>query len=95
MDAIAQIVRAQHRGPPLDIPLKVEYRCYRSRPKSAGKSVYAATRPDWDNYAKAIGDALQGILWTEDSRIADGRVLKLYAEDDDPRIEITVSRLDH
>jgi Holliday junction resolvase RusA-like endonuclease len=92
MDSIAQIVRSQYRGPPLDGPLQVEYRCYRPRPKSAGKCIWAATRPDWDNYAKAIGDALQGILWVEDSRITDGRVLKLYA-DGDPRIEIAVNTL--
>jgi Holliday junction resolvase RusA-like endonuclease len=93
MDSIAQIVRSQYRGPPLDGPLQVEYRCYRPRPKSAGKSVWAATRPDWDNYAKAIGDALQGILWVEDSRIADGRVLKLYVDDTPPSIEIIVKPL--
>jgi Holliday junction resolvase RusA-like endonuclease len=92
MEAIAQIVRAQYRGAPLDGPLQVEYRCYRPRPKSAGKSIWAATRPDWDNYAKAIGDALQGILWVEDSRITDGRVLKLFTSEM-PRIEIIVRKL--
>lgn len=91
MEAIAQIVRAQYRGPPLDRALQVEFRCYRPRTKSAGKSFWAPTRPDWDNYGKLIGDALQGILWVEDSRIVDGRVLKLYADEEGPRIEIIVS----
>ncbi len=93
MEAIAQIVRAQYRGPPLDGPLQVEFRCYRPRTKSAGKSFWAPTRPDWDNYAKLIGDALQGILWVEDSRIVDGRVLKLYSNDGLPSIEIIVRQL--
>lgn len=93
MDSIAQKVRSEYSGPLLCGPLRVEYRCYRPRPRSHRGRIWAATRPDWDNYAKAIGDALTGILWVDDGRIVDGRVLKLYADDDKPRIEVSVSML--
>ncbi|RYZ80693.1 MAG: RusA family crossover junction endodeoxyribonuclease, partial [Proteobacteria bacterium] len=82
-----------YQGEPLDMPLCVVYRCYRSRPKSDRKSVWPAKKPDWDNYAKAIGDALTGILWVDDGRIVDGRVIKLFADDGKPRIEIKMSTL--
>jgi Holliday junction resolvase RusA-like endonuclease len=35
--------------------------------------------PDWDNLGKLIGDALEGILWQNDSQIVDGRVVKFVA----------------
>ncbi len=93
MEAIAASIREQYQGEPLDMPLCVVYRCYRSRPKSDRKSVWPAKKPDWDNYAKAIGDALTGILWVDDGRIVDGRVIKLFADDGKPRIEIKMSTL--
>jgi Holliday junction resolvase RusA-like endonuclease len=46
--------------------------------------------PDWDNLAKAT-DALNGVVWRDDSQVADGRVIKLYS--DRPRLEIEVSLL--
>lgn len=91
MDSIAQKVRSEYSGPLLCGPLQVEYRCYRPRPRSHRGRIWAATKPDWDNYAKAIGDALTGVLWVDDVHIVDGRVLKLYAEDGHPRIEVLVS----
>ncbi|RYZ90231.1 MAG: RusA family crossover junction endodeoxyribonuclease, partial [Proteobacteria bacterium] len=51
MEAIAASIREQYQGEPLDMPLCVVYRCYRSRPKSDRKSVWPAKKPDWDNYA--------------------------------------------
>ncbi|RYZ83149.1 MAG: RusA family crossover junction endodeoxyribonuclease [Proteobacteria bacterium] len=93
MEAIAQSIRTQYQGWPLDMPLSVVYRCYRARPKSDRKSKWPATKPDFDNYAKAIGDALTGIVWVDDSRIVDGQVIKLFAEEENPRIEIIVTTL--
>jgi len=36
-------------------------------------------KPDADNYLKAVQDAAKGILWSDDGRIFDARLVKLYA----------------
>lgn len=33
---------------------------------------------DWDHYARAIGDALTGVVWADDSQIVDGRAIVSY-----------------
>lgn len=45
-------------------------------------------KPDADNVAKML-DALNGVVWIDDSQIVDWRVLKIYAEV--PRLEVTVA----
>jgi Holliday junction resolvase RusA-like endonuclease len=35
-------------------------------------------KPDWDNIGKLIGDAFNGVVWTDDSHVVDGRVRKFY-----------------
>lgn len=44
-------------------------------------------RPDWDNYGK-ITDALNGIVWKDDSQVCDGRVIKRYSDRPALRIEV-------
>lgn len=36
-------------------------------------------KPDWDNYGKTV-DALNLVVWADDSQVVDGRVRKFYAE---------------
>ncbi len=92
MKALADAVRQQYRGEPLDGPLRVLITAWRTRPKTKKHEVWADTKPDYDNIEKLIGDALEGILWVNDSRIVDGRCLKKYAPKDVPGwIEIEVS----
>jgi len=79
MHSIAEVIKRQYQGDPLDEPLLVEITAYRTRPKSKPRDIYAATKPDADNIQKLIGDALEGILWVNDSRIVDGRCVKKYA----------------
>ena len=43
--------------------------------------IYATKKPDWDNIAKVICDALNGIAWVDDSQIVSGTVAKYYAEE--------------
>lgn len=45
------------------------------------------TKPDWDNFGK-ITDALNGIVWKDDSQVVDGRVIKRYSDDPALRIEV-------
>ena len=47
-------------------------------------------RPDADNLLKAL-DGLNGIVWHDDSQIAEARVSKLYGAN--PRLEIEIRPL--
>lgn len=44
--------------------------------------------PDYDNLAKAVGDALNCIVWEDDRQIVDGRLHKLWGEADCTTIEV-------
>lgn len=39
---------------------------------------YHIVKPDRDKLERAICDALTGVLWTDDSRVADGPISKRY-----------------
>lgn len=82
-------------------PLRCAIRCdiwaYYGIPKSASKKKRAAMladdvlptkKPDRDNIAKVVGDALNGYAWHDDALIASGVIEKRYAEI--PRVEITI-----
>jgi Holliday junction resolvase RusA-like endonuclease len=45
-------------------------------------------RPDFDNFAKIGCDALNGIVWADDSQIVEARIVKLYSESPSLRIEV-------
>lgn len=92
MRAIAEEIQRQYKGEPLDCPVRVLITAWRTRPKSKKNQVWADTKPDYDNIEKLLGDALEGILWVNDSRIVDGRCVKKYAPPGVPGwIELDVS----
>ncbi len=85
---------------PLEGPLILSVKVYRSIPKSFGKKktfaaiageLRPATKPDIDNYLKAIEDALNDLIWRDDGQIVGVSAEKFYAER--PRVEITVTRV--
>lgn len=45
------------------------------------------SKPDWDNLAKLVSDALNGVAWSDDAHVASARVLKRYGEDPGTTIE--------
>jgi len=49
------------------------------RPKGCKKK-YPTGRPDWDNYAKLVCDALNGVAYKDDSQIVQMQGWKRYAE---------------
>lgn len=63
------------------------------RPKALGtKSKPHLTRPDVDKLARALGDALTGVLWRDDSQVTRMTVGKCYAAPNtSPRAEIEIS----
>ena len=60
--------------------------------KRAREGVYKSSRPDADNIGKAVSDAIQQIVFTDDARVADARVVKLYS--DAPGLVVEVWALD-
>lgn len=83
----------EHLPPaPLTGPLYVELSFYIPRPKShyrTGKNAHllredapkwCTAKPDVDNFAKAVLDALTVLrVWEDDAQVADCRTRKLYA----------------
>lgn len=45
--------------------------------------------PDWDNLGKLVSDAVQGVLFTDDVQVEDGRVRR-FIDRDRPRCEVRV-----
>lgn len=74
---------------PLTCPLAVAMVFYLPKPKR-GKRQYPSVRPDIDNYAKAILDALNGVMWADDGQIVQLTVSKSYGE---PRVEIEIQEV--
>ena len=83
---------------PLDEPLKVEVLFVFSPPAAwskkkmeeltSGKVIYKDTKPDLDNLEKALWDAMEGIVFINDSRIVKKSIKKVYGVQ--PRTEIKI-----
>lgn len=55
---------------------------------------YGATHSaDWDNLAKAICDALNGVIYIDDSQIVSARITKCVAEKGQERTAISIRTL--
>lgn len=73
----------------LDGPLAARITFYLPRPKSAPRRVtMPATKPDLDNLAKAVFDALEGIIYINDSRFVRKDLAKKFG--DPPRVEVEI-----
>lgn len=62
--------------------IRIDVLFYLPRPRKP-KSFYPIVRPDLDNYLKGVMDALNGILWRDDSQIVSIRCEKKYALQDE------------
>ncbi len=98
MEAHANVVQAialPHFAAPLDGPVRLDIRAVFKVPESWSKKRKDAalwrphtSKPDSDNLAKQIGDALNRIAWLDDSQIADSRVVKLWGNRDETIVYI-------
>lgn len=89
----------QYLGPVLRGPLAVEFIFYRRRNKGdfgTGRNegivkdsapAYPTKKPDALKLARAVEDALTGVLWLDDAQIVDERIGKRFG---DERVEIRV-----
>lgn len=93
---------AQHRPAKLlEGPLQVKVKVYKPMLKRFSKKKIAVaeagllrpiTKPDVDNYVKGIKDALNKVIWNDDSQVVDLTVSKFYSES--PRVEVLVEELE-
>lgn len=60
-------------------PVRLEAVVTVARPKTV-RTEWPISRgtSDWDHYARALGDALTGVAYADDSQICDGRVVVTY-----------------
>jgi Holliday junction resolvase RusA-like endonuclease len=97
-----RLVAADYRPDKLlEGPILVTVKVYKKIPKNFSKKKKAAaeagqlrptTKPDVDNYAKSIKDALKNVIWKDDSQVVDLHISKWYSET--PRVEVTIVPLD-
>lgn len=80
-----------------DTPLVVTVRIWCAVPASWSKrkradalagAIFPTGKPDLDNCAKLIFDALNGVLWRDDKQIIAMHVTKAYAEKPSTRLEV-------
>lgn len=60
------------------------------RPKTV-KREYPIVKPDLDNYIKAVFDAMNGVVWHDDSQVVEVVARKEYAESD-PSIRVIIAK---
>lgn len=94
---VAEVGKKHAPSEPLEQPLMVKINIYRQYLKSwtkkqrqdaEGGALLPVTRPDLSNYCKGIEDALNGIIWKDDSQIVSLTLEKHYAERSYAFIEI-------
>ena len=94
---LAYMMQAQGCTFPADAALMVVIDAYYPIPKSASKSkrqkmldgcIRPTVKPDADNVAKAICDALNGEAWRDDAQIVNLIVRKWYSEK--PRVDVQI-----
>lgn len=84
----------------LEGPLAVVVKVFRPMPKAFSKKraseaeaglLRPITKPDSDNYLKGIKDALNNVIWKDDSQLVDVHVSKWYSQR--PRVEVQIQNL--
>jgi Holliday junction resolvase RusA-like endonuclease len=78
----------------LDCPLSVKAVFRLQPPKSKRKKdIYASKKPDIDNLIKGLFDALEGIIYTCDSRIVELETRKQYSSTR-PGVWVSIKEMD-
>ena len=86
--ALAQC-RAEGFNPiPKKTPVEIELTFYFSRPASRSKRAAFTVKPDLDKLMRAVGDALTGICFEDDSQIVYAIIRKRYGSPERTIIEV-------
>lgn len=86
---VRQAVKGLPGHKPIDYPIDVWLSFLVKKPKAT--RLYSP-KPDIDNYMKAIFDACNGIVWTDDSLVQRVCASKLWAMVEKPGIYLWVNR---
>ena len=60
--------------------------------RAVAGDVLPTSKPDWDNFAKLAGDALNCVVYCDDAQICKATVRKFYSENPGLRIEVSQIR---
>jgi Holliday junction resolvase RusA-like endonuclease len=96
MRGLRTICAAAMRGAkPIDGPVWLSIEACYAWPRSCSAKKRAAnkwrtSKPDYDNLAKLVGDALNGVAWCDDSQVAKATVEKLHG--DVPGLTVRIAR---
>lgn len=98
---VAHEARKAMRGrPPFDLPFWVHIVNYFQPPKSLSDkrlgemAGLCATESDFDNLGKAVTDACNKVIWTDDRRIVSGTSDKFYCgRDEQPYVTVDIRLL--
>ena len=80
------IAQAPHLYKKYEGLLKVKVTCSVKQP---GKTIRLSPSGDVDNYAKAVLDSLNGVLWVDDDQIINLTVSKEFDSEGSIRVEVT------
>lgn len=90
---IKEACRSAWHLPPLGGPLEVEAEFYFAKCKT-NKTTHHVQRPDADNCLKLATDAMNGVIFSDDSQIVRAVASKFWSEDGTPMVSIRVSTKD-
>lgn len=99
--AVKQSAYAVYKDKPLDIPLRLRLVAVFPRPqimvwkKREMPRIPKSSKPDFDNLAKSVCDALNGLLWRDDSLICHATIEKWIASgNEQPHVFVTIESLE-
>lgn len=90
--------KAMGDNDPIEGPVRFDCIVMLSVPKSYPKKrsmdclmgrEWPLKKPDWDNVAKSVADAMNGVVFLDDTQIVIARVVKMYAEEPGVEVKIT------
>ena len=93
-----EATKAMGSSEPLEGPVKLDLIIRLPVPKSYPKkrleaclngSEWPTKKPDWDNVAKSIADAMNDIVFLDDTQIVIARVVKTYSAEPGVDVQVT------
>ena len=98
---VGQLARLAWKGPPSSAPFRLSVVVVKPRPKRLCRKadpegrVRCLATPDLDNAAKSVSDAVNGIVYRDDSQIAELVASKWYAaKGEGPRVEVHLEEIE-